>query len=37
MRRRELARLFPDARIVGERFGGLVKSWTAVGTLAQNS
>ncbi len=37
MRRRELARLFPDARIVGETFGGLVKSWTAVGTLAQNS
>jgi methyltransferase family protein len=40
MRRRELARLFPDARIVGERFGGLVKSWTAVGTFAaldQNS
>jgi hypothetical protein len=38
MRRHELARLFPDARIVGERFGGLVKSWTAVGgTLAQNS
>jgi hypothetical protein len=37
MRRRELARLFPDARIIGERFGGLVKSWTAVGTLAQNS
>ncbi len=29
MRRRELARLFPDARIVGERFGGVVKSWTA--------
>jgi hypothetical protein len=37
MRRRELARLFPDARIVGERFGGLVKSWTAVGTVAQSS
>jgi Methyltransferase domain len=33
MRRGELARLFPDARIVAERFGGLVKSWTAVGTL----
>jgi hypothetical protein len=32
MRRRELAVLFPDARIVAERFGGLVKSWTAVGT-----
>jgi Methyltransferase domain len=31
MRRRELARLFPDARIVGERLGGVVKSWTAVG------
>jgi hypothetical protein len=36
MRRRELARLFPDARIVGERLGGVVKSWTAVGgTFAQ--
>jgi hypothetical protein len=31
MRRTELARLFPDASIVGERFGGLVKSWTALG------
>jgi hypothetical protein len=31
MRRRELARLFPDATIIGERIGGLVKSWTAVG------
>ena len=26
MRRGELARLFPDARIVGERFGGVIKS-----------
>ena len=33
MRRHELARLFPDAQIVGERFGGLIKSWTAVGML----
>jgi methyltransferase family protein len=31
MRRHELARLFPRAEIVPERFGGLVKSWTAVG------
>ena len=30
MRRSELARLFPDAVIVGERFGGLTKSWTAL-------
>jgi hypothetical protein len=30
MRRAELARLFPDAKIVGERFGGLHKSWTAI-------
>jgi hypothetical protein len=28
--RRDLALLFPDARLVPERFGGLVKSWTAV-------
>ncbi len=34
MRRGELARLFPDAEIMGERIGGLVKSWTAVGTFA---
>jgi hypothetical protein len=30
MRRPELARLFPDATLVPERFGALVKSWTAV-------
>jgi hypothetical protein len=30
MRRGELARLFPDATLVPEHFGGLVKSWTAV-------
>lgn len=34
MRRSELQRLFPDAQIVGERFGGLVKSWTAIGGFA---
>jgi len=34
MRRAELARLFPDARIVGERFGGFTKSWTAIGGFA---
>lgn len=28
--RRELQALFPDAQLVPERFGGLVKSWTAV-------
>jgi Methyltransferase domain len=31
MRRRELARLFPGADLVPERFGGFVKSWTAIG------
>jgi hypothetical protein len=31
MRRSELGRLFPGAELVGERFGGLVKSWTALG------
>jgi Methyltransferase domain len=30
MRRAELARLFPEAKIVGERFGGFNKSWTAI-------
>jgi Methyltransferase domain len=30
MRRSELARLFPEASIVPERFAGLVKSWTAL-------
>jgi Methyltransferase domain len=33
LRGRELAQLFPGAEIVAERFGGLVKSWTAVGGL----
>ena len=37
MRRDELARLFPDAQIVGERFGGLVKSWTAIGGFARSN
>jgi hypothetical protein len=35
MRRPELAALFPGARIVGERFGGLVKSWTVVSGFPQ--
>jgi hypothetical protein len=35
MRRAELARLFPDAVIVGERVGGLTKSWTALGGFAR--
>lgn len=30
LRRRELAALFPDAQIVAERLGSLVKSWTAL-------
>jgi hypothetical protein len=30
MRRKELSRLFPEAQIVGEKIGGLVKSWTAI-------
>ena len=34
MRRAELASLFPDAQIVGERFGGFTKSWTAIGGFA---
>lgn len=34
MRHSELSRLFPEATIVAERFGGLVKSWTAVEGLA---
>lgn len=29
LRRGELARLFPDASLLPERVGGLVKSWTA--------
>jgi hypothetical protein len=31
MRRGELARLFPGAELVPERFAGFVKSWTAIG------
>jgi hypothetical protein len=31
--RRRLARLFPEANLIPERFGGLVKSWTAVSGL----
>lgn len=31
MKRAELARVFPDSVIVPERFGGLVKSWIALG------
>jgi Methyltransferase domain len=31
--RSALARMFPDAALVPERFGGLVKSWTAVAGL----
>jgi methyltransferase family protein len=30
MRRSELAALFPGATLISERFGGLVKSWSAV-------
>ena len=30
MKRGELARLFPEAQLIPERFGGLVKSWTAI-------
>jgi hypothetical protein len=33
LRKGELAELFPGAEVVAERFGGLVKSWTAVGGL----
>src|SRR4051794_13880082 len=35
MRRHELVRLFPDATIVGEKIGGLTKSWTAYGGFPQ--
>lgn len=35
MRRDELQLLFPDAQLVSERFGGLVKSWTALGGFAR--
>lgn len=37
MRRRELARLFPEATLVPERFGGLVKSWTAIGGFPEQA
>jgi hypothetical protein len=37
MRRAELARLFPDAVIMGERIGGLTKSWTALGGFARRA
>ena len=37
MRRRELARLFPGATLVPERFGGFVKSWTAIGGFPTSS
>ncbi len=30
LRRRELRGMFPEATLVPERFGGLVKSWTAI-------
>lgn len=33
MSRRELANAFPDARVEGERFMGLVKSWIVIGGL----
>lgn len=31
MTQSELRAAFPEAKIVPERFGGLVESWTAVG------
>jgi methyltransferase family protein len=36
MRRGELARLFPGAKLVPERVGGLTKSWTAIGGFPSN-
>ena len=35
MRRRELRGMFPEAAIVPERFGGVVKSWTCVAGFPQ--
>lgn len=37
MRRSELQRLFPEARLIPERFGGLVKSWTAIRGLQEQA
>jgi len=34
MTRHELQRAFPEAKIISERFAGLVKSWIVVGGSA---